>query len=107
MRVRAKDTLYHNNKRYRAGEEFDLQARSGFKKLDSGKLEPIELTAESQFSERFMEDIDGALGKKSAPAEVSVAEKTVKKVSKKKAAKKVEAKDEASANSYNLDDDVI
>jgi len=107
MRVRAKDTLYHNNKRYRAGDEFTLQAREGFKKLEGGKLEPLTLSVEDQFSERYMEDIDGALGKKSAPVSESVVEKIVKKVSKKKAAKKVEAKDEASAKSYDLDDDVI
>lgn len=59
IRVRATRLGYIHNKRVKEGEEFTLVPVKGFKKAGgNGDKTPIEISAEQQFSERWMERVE-------------------------------------------------
>lgn len=81
MKVRAIRQGYHDNKRRREGDEFELKPIKGYGFDDKGVKIEKEFSVEQQFSEKWMEKIEGDV------------EPVVKK-SKKKAVEQVESFDD-------------
>ena len=77
MKVRIKDKYYIYDRLYKDGEICVLRDYEGHKRIRDGVVEPVVIKADDQFSERFMEKLDGE-------AEVAKPKKAAKKVSKKK-----------------------
>lgn len=59
MKVRATQVGYIYHRRRREGEVFELKTIKGHKQDKDGRLKPIEITPEQQFSARWMEVVDG------------------------------------------------
>lgn len=72
--VRARRVGFYENVRYypqghehpRAGEIFALRPRTGGRKTKEGKVVPVEISAESQFSKEWMERVDEEEARKDA-----------------------------------------
>lgn len=59
MKVRAKKLGYYDNKRRREGEVFELKPVKGKKKKAERNIGDLVLTPEQQFSDLWMERVDG------------------------------------------------
>lgn len=90
MKVRATKLGYYEDKRRRPGEVFVLKPRqiSYFNKK-KGQLVHEEVSADQQFSKKWMEPVDGPAPEQSEP------EKPKKKASKKKSVQEAETLAEA------------
>lgn len=67
IKVKAKQLGYYDLKRRREGDIFELADRKGFRKDASGKLTPMVVKAEDQFSEKWMERVDAHVPVQSRP----------------------------------------
>ena len=115
MKVRAKMLGYYGGRRYREGEEFVIVEREGHRKLKTDVLEKIELSVQDQFSEKWMEPVDGeapvkkekkSRAEKKEEREEKREEREEKKAVK-KAAKKASKKVEEPVEVSDADDEVI
>lgn len=60
MRVRATKLGHYDHKRIREGQVFELKTVQGHRKNKDGKLTPIILKPEQQFSESWMERLEAS-----------------------------------------------
>lgn len=61
IKVRAKELGYYDLKRRRIGDVFELVDKKGHRREGNGKLIPIVIKAEDQFSEKWMERVDDSV----------------------------------------------
>lgn len=76
MRVRAKRMGYYEHKRIKPGQEFVLVTRKG---LDQNR-KPLTLTPEKQFTETWMEKVEGSVEDRSEQVVAKAKGKTGKAV---------------------------
>jgi hypothetical protein len=81
MLVKAKRIGYYNLKRRREGDVFELKEMTGYKKIGD-KLEKVAITAEQQFSDSWMEQVEEDDGDERPMRELAPKKKSLKEASK-------------------------